>query len=65
MRFKALGTTIASVCLALATTLAITGCERKEKVLEIETPRGEVEVERTVPADRDVDVDIDTNRTNP
>jgi len=27
---------------------ALTGCERKEKVLDVETPGGDVEVERNI-----------------
>ena len=39
--------------------LVSVGCENKEKVLDLETPRGQVEVER----DRDTGaVDIDANR---
>jgi hypothetical protein len=49
--------TLAAVCLAGNFLVLNSGCERKEKVIDIETPRGEIEVERTV-KDRDVDVDI-------
>jgi hypothetical protein len=49
--------TLAAVCLAGNFLVLSSGCERKEKVIDIETPRGEIEVERTV-KDRDVDVDI-------
>jgi len=38
---------------------ALTGCERKEKVIDIETPGGDVEVERNKDTGR-VDVEIDT-----
>jgi hypothetical protein len=44
--------------LAVAMLVSL-GCENKEKVLDLETPRGQVEVER----DRDTGaVDIDANR---
>lgn len=56
---------------ALVFGLALAGCERKEKVLDIETPAGEVEVERTIEPTHDpivptpdptpkVEVDVDT-----
>lgn len=38
------------------------GCERKEKVLDIETPAGEIEIERTPATDAiDIDVDVDVD----
>ena len=40
--------------------LTLAGCERKEKVLDIETPSGEVEVERSL-EDGDVDVTVEEN----
>jgi diaminopimelate epimerase len=42
-----------------AASVAFFGCERKEKVLDVETPGGEVEVERST---TDGDVDVDVNR---
>jgi hypothetical protein len=39
----------------------LTGCERKEKILDIETPGGDIEVERSTDTGK-VDVDINTNR---
>lgn len=36
------------VALLLGGSALITGCERKEKIVDIETPRGEVEVERNI-----------------
>jgi hypothetical protein len=41
-------------------SLASTGCERKEKVVDIETPAGEVEVLRDVD-NGDVEVDVSDN----
>jgi hypothetical protein len=43
--------------LASLSLLPLGGCERKEKVLDIETPEGEIEVERSLD-DGDVDVKI-------
>lgn len=38
---------------------ALTGCERKETVIDVETPGGEVEVERNVDTGA---VDVEVNR---
>jgi hypothetical protein len=43
---------------ASALLVVIAGCERKEKVLDIETPGADIEVERSVD-DGDVEVSID------
>lgn len=44
----------------LLSVLALSGCERKEKVLDIETPAGNIEVERSTESGKiDVDVDVD------
>ena len=51
----------AAVLLASLTTAVLVGCDRKEKVIDIETADGEVEVFR----DRDsgdVDIEIDSQR---
>lgn len=37
----------------------IAGCERKEKLVDIETPRGEVEVERNIDTG---ETDVEVNR---
>lgn len=38
----------------------IAGCEQKEKVIDIETPTGDIEVERSTDTGKiDVDVDVD------
>lgn len=51
-------------CLAAAAlvlgSIAFTGCERKEKILEIETPSGKIEVERSIDTG-EVDVEITDN----
>lgn len=59
---------ISAACLFAATMVAISGCERKEKVLDIETPGGEIEVERdpeTGDTDVEVNTDDDPNQINP
>ncbi len=48
-----------AACAGMAITL--TGCERKEKILDIKTPAGDIEVERSTDTGK-VDIDIDTNR---
>jgi len=40
-------------------SLGLTGCERKEKVLDIETPGTDVEVERNIDTG---EVDVETTR---
>ncbi|MBI1902525.1 MAG: hypothetical protein HYS13_15600 [Planctomycetia bacterium] len=57
-----------------AAAIALTaGCQREEKILDIETPAGEVEVQRTRDADgtpkvkveqkdRDVEIDIEKRK---
>jgi hypothetical protein len=55
------GKVVAAICLAIAAIAFVPGCERKDKVLDIETPGGEVEVERN----RDTgDVDVEVTRDN-
>mgnify|MGYP002621746607 CR=1 FL=1 len=44
---------------AFCLALAVSGCEKKEKVLDVETPRGELEVERST---ENGDVDVEVNR---
>ena len=41
--------------------IAITGCEQKEKVIDIETPAGHIEVERSKGSGK-VDVDLKVDR---
>lgn len=49
-----------AVVVAVLMVGAGTGCDNKEKVLEVETPRGEVDVERdTETGELDVEVDRD------
>ncbi len=35
-----------ALALLLTTSFTLTGCDNKEKVLDIETPGGEIEIER-------------------
>jgi len=46
--------------LAFAATVFLSGCERKEKLLDIETPNGEIEVERSLDTG-EVDVEVNNN----
>ena len=50
-----------SIPLVLGSSITITGCEQKEKVIDIETPAGDIEVERTKGSGK-VDVDIKLDR---
>ena len=48
---------LASCLTMLFATAVFTGCERKEEILEIETPNGEVDVERSLDTG-EVDVEV-------
>lgn len=61
--FRSLTMRIGAVCLFAASLTAFSGCEQKEKVLDVETPRGEIEVERD-PETGDTDIDV-TRDANP
>ena len=50
-----------SIPLVLGSMITITGREQKEKVIDIETPAGDIEVERTKGSGK-VDVDIKLDR---
>lgn len=50
-----------AITLVLGSLISSIGCERKEKVLDIETPNGDIEVERSTDSGK-VDVDIDVDR---
>jgi hypothetical protein len=45
-------------CCAGVGVCAFTGCERKEKVIDVETPGGDVEVERNIDTGA-VDVEVE------
>jgi hypothetical protein len=47
----------ASCCAGLG-ACALTGCERKEKVIDVETPGADVEVERNIDTG-EVDVEVE------
>ena len=52
-----------SVPLVLGSLITITGCEQKEKVIDIETPAGDIEVERSKGSGKvDVDIKVDRKR---
>ena len=46
--------------LAITAPLLVAGCERKEKVIDVKTPGGSVEVERSKDTGR-VDVKVDSD----
>jgi hypothetical protein len=50
---------LVAVCIAIA-TLPFAGCERKERVLDVETPGADVEVDRNVDTG-EVDVSVEDN----
>ncbi|UUO07316.1 hypothetical protein M4951_03165 [Blastopirellula sp. J2-11] len=57
--WKLLTPTLVGCTLLLGATALTSGCDQKEKILDIEGPRGEVEVER----DKETgDVDVEVNR---
>ena len=41
-----IGKLITAACFVMGTWMLASGCEQKEKIIEIETPGAEVEVER-------------------
>ncbi len=52
-----------SVPLVLGSMFMITGCEQKEKVIDIETPAGSIEVERSKGSGKlDVDINVDRKK---
>ncbi len=66
--FGSLTMRLSTACLFAVALFAFSGCERKEKVLDVETPSGEVEVERdpeTGNTDVEVNTDDDPNQINP
>lgn len=52
---------LASLCLISAIALTAASCERKEKVIDIQTPGGSVEVERDKKSG-DVEIQVDKER---
>ena len=52
-----------SIPLVLGSMFTMTGCEQKEKVIDIETPAGNIEVERSQGNGKiDVDINIDKKK---
>lgn len=54
---KHLATRFAAVATISFAIVCMSGCERKETIIDVETPRGELEVERSVDTG-EVDVEI-------
>ncbi len=54
---RCLSMRICAVVLFGVSLMAFSGCEQKEKVLDVETPSGEIEVERD-PETGDTDVEV-------
>lgn len=55
-----------AICALLVMPAAIVGCAEKEKIVDIETPAGEVEVERNVDTgETEVDVTREPAATEP
>lgn len=50
-----------AIPLVIGSVIFVGGCEQKEKVIDIETPAGNIEVERTKGSGK-VDVDIKLDR---
>lgn len=50
-----------AIPLVLGSMITITGCDQREKVIDIETPAGNIEVERSK-GSGNVDVDIKVDR---
>lgn len=59
--WKLLTPTLLGCTLLLGATALTSGCDRKEKIIDIEGPNGQVEVTRDLD-DGDVDVDVDRDR---
>jgi hypothetical protein len=60
---RSLSSVLATVALAFSTFLgavSFVGCERKERVLDIETPGADVEVDRNIDTG-EVEVDVNKN----
>ena len=54
-------TMLFSIPLVIGSVITITGCEQKEKIIDIETPAGDIDVDRTKGSGK-VDVDIKLDR---
>ena len=50
-----------AISLVFGSTITMSGCNQKEKVIDIETPAGNIEVERSK-GTGEVDVDIKVDR---
>ncbi len=54
-------TMLFAIPLVIGSVITITGCEQKEKIIDIETPAGDIDVDRTKGSGK-VDVDIKLDR---
>lgn len=61
MRFSGLAKMLAAGCFVAAMIVTVPSCQRKEKLIDIETPHGKVEVERTKDSG-EVDVEFNRNK---
>jgi hypothetical protein len=55
-----LPTAACAVVVAACLSLVVAGCERKERVLDVETPGADVEVDRNIDTG-EVEVDVNDN----
>ncbi len=61
MNLKNFCTTLVGLVLAMAMFVPFAGCDRKETLMDVETPNGELEVERDVDSGA---VEVDVNSKN-
>jgi hypothetical protein len=60
MKMRRVITLIGGVCLLSFVTLALTGCEERERILEVETPGGSLQIDRVEEAS-DIEIDLEGN----
>jgi hypothetical protein len=58
-------TLLGFVCMLSLGALTLTGCENRERVLEVDTPSGSLEVDRVEERPRDIDVRTDRVEERP
>lgn len=61
MNFHSVSTIIVAGTILTAATFSMTGCNRTEETLDVDTPAGDIDVEKNVDTDG-VDVDVDENK---
>lgn len=65
MKSRSLKWTLAIGCLAVGSIVAFSGCQQKEKIVDIKTPAGSVEVTRDkATGDTSVDVKREKDKDN-